>query len=144
VKLATTMLLGVLLTFTACDRSEPNRVQAAAADEARSRDTMRQQREDYVKSMDATLAEFDQKFDGLDARAKAMTGKTKDNFKDAVDQLRDQRKAVNAKLDDLKKVSIDSWSSLKGEVDAAVSALGSSYDQISTTYATVPPAAPRK
>ena len=103
---------------------------------------MKQQRDDYVKSMDAKLAEFDQKFDGLDARAGAMTGAAKTDFKNAIDGLRDQRKAVSRKLDDLKGVSLNSWMTLKGEVDAAVAGLEHSYEQVSAAHETVPAAAP--
>ena len=77
-----------------------------------------------MKSIEAKLAEFDQKFDGLDARAKAMTGAAKADFEDAISRLRDQRKTVSRKLDDLKGVSVESWLTLKDDVDAAVSRLG--------------------
>jgi len=104
---------------------------------------MKQQRDEYVRSLNAKLNEFDQKFDGLDARAAALDGPAKKGFKDAVDSLRDQRKAVSKKLDDLKSVSVESWMTLKGEVDASVAALERSYEQVSANHETVPAAVPK-
>ena len=104
---------------------------------------MKQQRDDYVKAVDAKLAEFDQNFDGLDARAKEMSGTAKRDFNDSIAALRDQRKAVSQKLDDLKGVSVESWMTLKGEVDAAMAGLERSYEQVSATHERAPAAAPR-
>jgi len=132
------MFFAILLVFPACNR---DRVRASS-DETRNSDTIKEQRDDYVRSVNAKLAEFDQKFDGLDARAGALTGPAKKGFKDAVDGLRDQRKAVSRKLDDLKSVSLDSWMQLKGEVDAALASLERSYEQVSAAHETVPATTP--
>ena len=128
------MLLAIALVIPACNRNEPRKTQAAAEERANATEQMKNERDVYVKSADARLAEFDQKFDGLDKRADAMTGTTKTNFKDAIAGLRDQRKAVASKLDDLKKVSIESWPTLRGEVDSALTGLDRSYNQVSDTY----------
>ena len=45
-------------------------------------------------------------------------------------------------MDDLKGVSLDSWMTLKSEVDAAVAGLEHSYEQVSAAHETVPAAAP--
>jgi hypothetical protein len=99
---------------------------------------MKAQRDDYVKSVEARLAELDQKLDGLDKRAGAMTGAAKTDFKHAIGGLREQRKAVVAKLDNLKKVSIESWTTLKGEVDSALASLDRSYGEVSAKYSETP------
>src|SRR5262245_34544331 len=99
------MLLAILLMVPACNRNEPPNTQAASEDRTAAVEQMKNERDAYVNGTEARLAEFDQKFDGLDERADAMTGGTKTNFKNAIDGLRDQRKSVDAKLDDLKKVS---------------------------------------
>jgi len=138
VKFPLTMLLALLLVVPACNRSEPKSTQAAPEQRTDVRDQMKAQRDDYAKAMDARLAEFDQKFDGLDKRADAMTGPTKTDFKGAIDGLRDQRKAVTAKLDDLKKVNPESWTTLKGEVDSAMESLDRSYNDISDRYNKIP------
>jgi len=142
VKIIYTMLLSMSLVLTACNRNDRDRVRAAPEGTTNT-DQMKQQRDDYVRTIDAKLAEFDQKFDGLDARAKAMSGNAKDNFKKDVDQLRDDRKVVSKKLDDLKGVSLDSWMTLKGEVDSAIENLERGYEQVSASHETVPATSPK-
>ena len=132
------MLLAILLVVPACNRNEPRSTQAASEERKNAVEQMKSERDTYVKTVEARLAEFDQKFDGLDERAGAMTGATKTNFKNAIDGLRDQRKAVAAKLDDLKKVNVESWTALKGEVDSALASLDRSYTQVSDMYEKAP------
>jgi hypothetical protein len=99
---------------------------------------MKAQRDDYVKRVEADLAEFDQKLDGLDKRAGAMTGTAKTELKQATDGLRAQLKAVTAKVDDLKKVNIESWTTLKGEIDSALASLNRSYSEVYARYGETP------
>src|SRR5690242_13327539 len=83
------LLAALLIVPVACTRNEPRRTQAAS--EPTNTEQMKNERNAYVKSVDSRLAEFDQKFDGLDKRANAMTGTAKTNFKNAIDGLRDER-----------------------------------------------------
>jgi len=129
------MFLPVLLVIpAACNWKEPR--SARAASEERASDLAKEQRDTYVKSVDARLAEFDEKVDGLDKRADAMTGAAKADFKRAIEGLKAQRKTVAAKLDDLKRVSIESWTTMKGEVDTALADLDRAYTHVSETYET--------
>ena len=135
VKLFLRIVLPVLLIVPgACNWKEPRSTRAAAEEERNAADVAKEQRDAYVKSVDARLAEFDQKVDGLDKRADALTGAAKTDFQRAIDGLRAQRKTVAAKLDDLKRVSIQSWTTLKGEVDAALADLDRAYTNVSETY----------
>jgi len=135
------VLIAVLLALPACNRTDSNRVRAGSEERATT-EQLKTQRDAYVKSVDAKLAEFDQKFDGLDARAKALTGAAKTDFDNSIKDLRDERKQVVKKLDDLKAVSVESWTTLKGEVDAALANLERSYERVSSTYEKAPSAAP--
>jgi hypothetical protein len=139
VKFIYPMLLALALVFPACNRTDEDRVRAASPNP----EQQKMERDDYVKAMDAKLKEFDDKLDGLDARAKAMTGTTRDAFKKQIDSLHDQRAAVARKLDDLKKVSPDSWMSVKPEVDNAMANLERSYAQVSATNEPLPSTAPK-
>jgi uncharacterized protein YdcH (DUF465 family) len=130
------MLLALLLIVPACNRSEPRTTQAAPEERANAKDQMKAERDAYVKSADARLAEFDQKLDGLDKRADAMTGAAKTDFKRSIDDLRNQRKSVADKLNDMKKVTPESWTTLKGEVDSAMAGLERSYNEVSERYKT--------
>jgi hypothetical protein len=152
VKFPLSLLLPVLLIVPACSQNAPRSTQAAPEErsnpttEQRSNpagqmdqtDQMKKDRDEYVKSMDAHLSEFDQKMDGLDKRADSMTGTAKSEFMTFMNQLKDQRKDVAKKLDDLKGVSAESWMSMKGEVDSAMTGLDHAYDQISNKFPAKP------
>jgi uncharacterized protein YukE len=137
------MLLAILLVAPACNRNNPSSTTAAPEDRnatanANVTDQMKRDRDDYVTTTNAKLAEFDQKVDGLDERTAAMKGQAKDRFKDAISKLRDQRKTVANKLDDLKSVNVESWQTLRGEVDSAMADLNRSYEDVSNTYEKTP------
>ena len=138
VRIPLSMLLAIFLFAPACSRDNPSSTRAASEERANVADHMKRDRDDYVTTMKAKLAEFDQKVDGLNERTAAMKGQAKDNFKNAIDHLRDQRKTVASKLDDLKGVSVESWQTLRGEVDAAMAELNHSYEQVSDTYEKTP------
>jgi chromosome segregation ATPase len=139
VKLHLTTLLGIALLVPACSRNEPRSTQAAE-ERTNATDQMKAERDQYVKDMDARLDEFDKKIDGLNDRASAMTGAAKTSFKDNIDRLSDQRKEVAKKLDDLKSVNIESWTTLRGEVDSAMAGLDRSYEQMSNMIDKATPA----
>jgi hypothetical protein len=91
---------------------------------------MMTERKDYVEAIDNRLAEFEPEIDRLDMQANAMAGETKANFMSAIEGLRAQRKSVASKLDDLKKADIESWTTLRGEVDSGLAKLETSYTQV--------------
>ena len=137
------MLFAALLV-TACNRNEPQRTQAASEDRTNATDQMKMERDNYVKGAEARLSEFDQRVDGLSERAGAITGAAKTDFNNSIDNLRDQRKAVASKLDDLKRVSVESWMTMKDEVDSAMAGLERSYQEVSYRFQKIPgPATPK-
>ena len=74
-----------------------------------------------------------------------MKGAAQTDFKNAIARLRDQRKIVADRLADVEKVYVESWTTMKPEVDSALAELERSYDQMGATYehATAPPAKTR-
>jgi hypothetical protein len=131
--------VAVLLIVPACKRNEPQSAQAAseerknAAEQMNAADQTRVEnsdRNDYVAAIDDRLAGFDLEIDQLDQQANAMTGTTKEKFKKAVDCLRDQRRSVTSKLDDLKKTNIESWRPLSWQVDSGIANLEKSYVRV--------------
>ncbi len=134
------LLSAALLITSACNRNEPRSTQAAPEERtnANANDQWKVERDAYVKDVEARLAEYDQKIDGLEQRAGSMTGTMKTNMKNAIDRLRDQRKDVDAKLDDLKKVNAESWTTMKGQVDSAMANLERSYKEVSQMYEKTP------
>src|SRR5215471_16128078 len=139
VKVHLSLLSAVLLILPACSRNEPRRTQAAAEQTTNSPRQMKNERDAYVKGMDARLAEFDKKLDGLDKKADALTGSAKSSSKSFISQLRDERKDVSSKLDDLKGVDVESWTTMKGEVDSAMAGMEHAYDQVSRMLPTPQP-----
>ena len=131
-------ILFAALLIPACNRNEPQKTQAAPEERANATDQTKAERDNYVKGIEARLAEMDQKMDGLQERASAMTGAAKTDFKNAIDNLQDQRKAVASKLHDLKSASADSWTTMKGEVDSAFANLERSYEQVSNRFQNIP------
>jgi len=139
-KVLITMVMGLLLLVPACNRNEPSRVGAAPEERSTTANTEAQQRErdDYVKSVQAKLDEFDHKLDGLDARAAKMTGTAKDDLKNMVRQLRDQNKGIASQLDNVKNASPDALPRAKADVDSAMAMLERSYQDISKKYEVTP------
>jgi hypothetical protein len=118
----------------ACTRNEPRTTQAASEQRQTATDQMdrmKNEQDQYVKNMNARLDEFDQKVDGLDKRATAATGPMKTTYDKMIDQLRDQRKDVASKLDDLKGLKPEDWTAMRGEVDMAFASLDRSYNKVS-------------
>jgi len=124
----------------ACSRNEPRNVQAASeerqyAAEQQLYAAKQLDRNDYIDAIDNRLAGFEQKFDRLDLQANAMKGPTKAKFMNSIQGLRDQEKAVASKLDDLKKLDIESWATpggkaLRAKVDSSLANLERSYTQV--------------
>ena len=69
-KIGYTALLGILLAVPACNRNDRDRVRANG--ETVTTEQVRAERDQYVRSVEAKLDEFDKKFDGLGERAAAM------------------------------------------------------------------------
>ena len=142
-KITFSMLLAFLLVAPGCNSS--NSTKAASEERDNVRESLKQQRDEYIKMTRAMLDDFDQKLDGLDKRVSAMKGAARTDFKDAIVRLRDQRKIVADRLADMEKVNVESWTTMKQEVDSALEELERSYDQLGATYehATAPPAKTR-
>jgi uncharacterized protein YdcH (DUF465 family) len=138
-KIAFSMLLALLLVAPGCNSSTSTK--AAPEEQDNVRDSLKQQRDEYITMARAKLDEFDQKFNGLDEHASAMKGAAQTGFKNAIAHLREQRKALADKLADVEKIDVESWTTMKQEVDSAVAELERSYNQVAATpeHATAPP-----
>jgi hypothetical protein len=123
-----------LLVFSACNRGT-DRTSAAPEDVQANRDAvLNEQRDHYVKSVQAKLDEMEAKFDGLEERAAAMEGPAKTEFQRGVDVLRAERDMVDAKLDHLREMSADTWTTMRNDVDGALSQLENSYQRLSASH----------
>ena len=143
-KIPLSTLMGLLLLVPACNRNEPNRVGAAPEERSTTANTEMQQRDAYVKSMQAKLDEFDKKLDGLEAGASKLSGQQKDDLNNMVNQLRDQRKSIASQLDNVKDASPEAWPQMKSNVDSQLAMLERSYQEVSKKLEATPVAPSKK
>jgi hypothetical protein len=123
-----------LLFFAACNRGT-DRTSAAPEDVQANRDAvLNEQRDHYVTSVQAKLNEMEAKLDGLEERAGAMEGAAKTEFQKSVDALHAEKDMVEAKLDHLKEMGADSWTTMRSDVDGALSQLENSYQRVSAGH----------
>jgi hypothetical protein len=141
VRIPSKLLFAFLLIVPGYQGNEPRATQAASEPQAGPTDQMKKERDQYIKSMDARLAEFDKKTDGLGQRIRSMSSASRAPFRNMIDQLRRGRKDVATKLADLKGVNADSWATKKRPVDVAMASLDRAYQQAS---AKIPAAAPAR
>jgi TolA-binding protein len=134
------MVFGLLLLVPACSWNEPSRLEAASQEESTKANTEAQQREreEYLKSIQAKLDEYDNKFDTLDARVSKMNGTEKDDFKKMIQQLQDQKKRIATQLDSAKNASPGAWRVIKADVDSGLTKLERSYQDVSKKYELTP------
>jgi hypothetical protein len=153
-KIPLSMAFGLLLLVPACNRNEPSRVEAASEEQSTTPNTQAQQREreeqaqqrdheEYVKSIQVKLDEYDKKLDGLEARASTMSGPTKDDFKNMIEQLRIQKRSIASRLGYVKNASPAAFSLIKADVDSALAKLERSYQDVSKKLE-IPPPSPSK
>ena len=134
------MVFGLLLLVPAGSWNEPSRLEAASQEESTKANTEAQQREreEYLKSIQAKLDEYDKKFDSLDARVSKMNGTEKDDFKKMIQQLQDQKKRIATQLDSAKNASPGAWRVIKADVDSGLTKLERSYQDVSKKYELTP------
>jgi TolA-binding protein len=130
------MVFGLLLLVPVGSWNEPSRLEAASQEESTKANTEAQQREreEYSKSIQAKLDEYDKKFDGLDARVSTMNGAEKDDFRKMIQQLRDQQKGIATQIDSAKNASPGAWGVIKADVDSGLKKLERSYQDVSKKY----------
>jgi hypothetical protein len=140
-KISLSMVFGFLLLVPVCNRSQLSRVEAASEEQSTTANTQAQQREreEYVKSIQAKLDEYDKKVEGLAARASRMSGPAKDDFRKMIEQLRVQEKSIASQLGYVKNASPDAFSLIKADVDSALAKLASSYQDVSKKLELTPP-----
>ena len=153
-KIPLSIVIGLLLVVLACNWNEPSRVEAASEEQStttnpqeqrREREEQAQrEREEYIRSIQAKLDEYDKKLDGLEARASTMSGPAKDDFRNMIEQLRIQKKSIASRLGYVKNASPDGFSVIKADVDSSLAKLEGSYQDISRKLEMPPPSPPKK
>ena len=152
-KIPLSIVFGLFLLIPAGNWNELVGVEAASAEQSTTPNTQGQQREreeqvqrereEYVKSIQAKLDEYDKKLDGLEARASTMSGPAKDDFRNMIEQLRIQKKNIASRLGYVKNASPDAFSLIKADVESMLPELERSYEDLSKKLE-MTPASPSK
>jgi hypothetical protein len=124
-KLATLCLLALCLLLPACERNEQT---VRAAPESATVD-----RDDYERLVEARLEEFEYRFDGLEVWSDAVDETTRERLENDIAELRERKKAIERMLNDLQKVSDESWLSLKAAIDRSLSELDLAYNVVAAS-----------
>ena len=135
-KIPVSMALGLLLLVPAY-KNESSRVEAASVEQSTEQSTtentqaQQREREEYVKSIQAKLDEYDKKLAGLEARASTLSGPAKDNFRNMIEQLQIQKKGIASRLAYVKSASPDALSQLKAYIDSTLAKVEQLYQDVS-------------
>jgi hypothetical protein len=131
-KIPVSMVLGFLLLLPAY-KNESSRVEAASEEQSTTANPQAQQREreEYVKSIQAKLAEYDKKLAGLEARASTISGPAKDDFRNMIEQLQVQKTGIASRLAYVKDASPDAFALIKEYVDSTLAKVERSYQEVS-------------
>ena len=114
------------LFMISCERSP-----ATARAGSESDQTFARERRAYEDRVAARLKEFDHRFDGLDARLEGLPRADQDHLRVDIQELRDRREALGQKLNDLHKVSDQSWQDVRGSLDRDLDQLEVAYNLVS-------------
>jgi len=92
-----------------------------------------QQKEEYQKQMEAKLQELDREIQDLQTKAQSnaaeLKEKSKEEFNQTMEELRNKQQAATEKLDQLKSASGKAWEDTKAGVDSAFDELSKAFDR---------------
>jgi hypothetical protein len=71
----------------------------------------------YLEQVNRELNDLDQELDGLALKAEHLPVERKQHFIDQIDAVRDERKALQKKLDEVQSAGDLSWDAVKETVD---------------------------
>ena len=124
-KFVTACFVFLCLFVTACERQRTTQA-AGEYDLTSDRD-----RDLYEDRVEARLKEFEHRFHGLEARLKGLDRIAHERLRVDVDELRARKAALEQKLNDLRRVSDQSWLDLKASIDREVDQLEAAYNLVS-------------
>jgi chromosome segregation ATPase len=87
-------------------------------------------KEEYQKKLEAQLEEWDAQLDQLRARAQEAQANVREKIESELENLKAQRAAVQAKLDELRNRSENAWEDLRDGVEKAWSDLGDAMSKV--------------
>ena len=84
----------------------------------------------HVGKMEAQLKRWGSQLDGLVAKAQEAGTEAKDDYRQAVAELKAKHQAAQAKLDELRAVGTDKWEVFKTGVESAWSDLETAFKKL--------------
>jgi hypothetical protein len=124
-KSVATLMVFLLVFAAACGRG-PRTTRAATDAEISARE-----RNTYEDRIEARLDDLEHRFDGLEARRKGLDKAAQERLEVDIDELRDRKDALEEKVDDLHKVSDQSWPDIKASLDRDLDELEAAYHIVS-------------
>lgn len=85
-------------------------------------------RNEYVAKMKAQLDDWNRDIGQLEAKTKAAGGEAEKKYREQLDALREQSRALSAKVDDVKAAGEDQWEKLVDEVTRLSDAVKHSFN----------------
>lgn len=133
VRLLLLMLVGLSVSFAACQKREPAKVTAeevrekAAQAAGAATDYAKQEKEDYIGKVQKEMDELEAELDALKTEARKTTAKAKAKLDGEIKVSEDKWKTAERKFTELKSTGADAWESMKAGVDKAMDDLKQSF-----------------
>jgi uncharacterized protein YlxW (UPF0749 family) len=86
-------------------------------------------KEEYQAKVERELEKTDERLNELEARIRDGTGEERRQLEREAADLKDERQAVQNKLDELRSAGADDWQEIKGDIDTALSRVNEKVDK---------------
>ncbi len=91
-------------------------------------------RDEYVRKMQAKLAELNADIDKLAARAGQVSAELKSEYNEEMAALKAKQAAARKKIEEMQKSGESAWQDLKAGMDLAWTAIGESIDSAKSRF----------
>ncbi len=91
-------------------------------------------RDEYVRKMQAKLAELNADIDKLAARAGEVSAELKSEYNEEMAALKAKQAAARKKIEEMQKSGESAWQDLKAGMDLAWTAIGESIDSAKSRF----------
>jgi predicted RNase H-like nuclease (RuvC/YqgF family) len=86
-------------------------------------------KEEYQAKVERELEKTDERINELEAKIRDGTGEERRRLEREASDLKDERQAVQSKLDELRSAGADDWQEIKGDIDTALSRVNEKVDK---------------
>jgi len=127
------MVVGLSVSFAACQKQEPAKVtpaevkEKAAETAGAAADYAKQEKDEYVSKVQKEMDEIKADIAKLKTKAKTATAKAKAELDREIKMSEDKWKVAEQKVSELKSASADTWKNMKSGVDNAIEDLKQSW-----------------